>query len=41
MRFIIIRANVEKNRETTMARFMNDLNHAIAHMSCSCIIVWS
>ena len=36
----MIRANVEEDRETTIARFLNGLNREIANMFLSCNIVW-
>jgi hypothetical protein len=32
MKLAMIRANVEEGRKAIMARFMNDLNHDIAHI---------
>jgi len=32
MKLVIVRANTEEDKEATMARFMNDLNHDIAHV---------
>jgi hypothetical protein len=32
MELVMIRANVKEDRETSMARFMNKLNHDIAHI---------
>jgi len=32
MKISMIRANVEEDEEATMSRFMNDLNHDIAHI---------
>jgi len=32
MKLVMIRSNIEKDREATMARFMNDLYYDIAHI---------
>jgi hypothetical protein len=32
MEFAMILDNIEKDKKSTMARFMNDLNHDIAHI---------
>jgi hypothetical protein len=32
MKLVMIRANIEEDKEATMARFMNALNHDIAYI---------